>query len=239
MMRRIILLLLSALPFLSFKGEEPCTGTLKECLKKMASVSKPQPGKACYMRLTIKKDMDGQSKVPDSDVEARITISEKAMAYDTDALSMYRDEEDAFTIIYSRRQVIWSKGSKPEYNSEAIKQMGGMQQEVIDQCAVQSCQQINFKGIKANKLTLAPPASYQKASKLTEMTFIYNAEERKIEQIDMKYAQGSALKEETVTFHEINFNYKGAVPKKVRNQVLTSSGQLLKQYKGYTLVDQR
>ncbi len=238
-MKRIVILLVLVLPAFSFKAEDPCLGSLKECLGKMAAVSKPQNGKSCYMHMNVRKDMDSKSKVPDSDVEVKITISEKVMLYETNAITIYKDEQDAFTIIHARKQIIWTEGTKPSYNEEQVKQIGTLQQKAVEKCSVQSCQKVDYKSREASRLTLVPPADYQKGSKLKEMTFIYDGKEKKIEQIGMKYLPGSELKEEVTTFHEINFNYKGSVPAKVKGLVLNTSGKVLARYKGYALVDQR
>lgn len=229
-------LLLSLTSFKEGNNENnACIEPLKKCIAKMASFGKPQIGKSYFMHMNMKKDMSDKSKEKDSDVEISMVISATQMIYETATVSVYKDEQDAFTIVHPRKQIVWTKGTKMPYNDGGVLKMNAFQNSFLDQCKILSCDEKETDGKKLKELKLVPDKKF----KVKNIAFSFDPSSAYITKIETVYFSGGEILSELLTIHEMDMNYKKSVPKKVRDKIFSSKGKLTATFKGYKILDQR
>lgn len=237
------LLLTGFVPLESKLSSGDCIEELRAVVAKMAKLTVPEGDKAYYMHLTIIKQMAQGSKDPntnpDTNQEVELVISATQLHYTTKTVSVYKDQNDVFTIIHPLKQVIRSKGTAMNYSEQGVAGVSNAQLKMIEHCSVQRCVKVNKGGSTLQELTLLADASFQKEAKVSTMRFLYDAQSNDLKEIETIYLKGHAMEREQLTIHNSNFNYQGILPKSIKTKLLNSKGELLPAYKGYSLIDQR
>ncbi|MDB5272084.1 MAG: hypothetical protein JWO58_451 [Chitinophagaceae bacterium] len=219
--------------------EEPCVQELRACLTKMAQQSSPKGNQAYYMHMGIIKKMAPGSETPDTDADVKLIISAHQMHYETQLLSVYKDDQDALTIVHPSKQIIRSKGSKIPYNDQALTGVSKLQLDMLSKCTATGCKLLDKDGVKLKQVILFPNESLKKSAQVKTMTFTYDPKAQDLKTIETRYLPGQPMINEKVSIYNTDFNYKEALPASVLNKVYNSSGKLLSKYKGYKVVDQR
>lgn len=219
--------------------DDPCVEELKTCLQKMAQFSVPQGKSAYYMHMAIIKKMSPGADVPDTDADVKLIITPSQMHYETQLLSVYKDEQDAFTIVHPQKQIIRTSGGKIPYSNQAVGEVGAMQLTMLSQCTVSSCKSVEQNGKLYKQLILIPNEALKQKVQVKTMSFTYEKKSHSLKKIETRYLPGQAMINEQITIYDTDFNYKGVLPASVKSKVFNSSGKLLSSYKGYKIVDKR
>ena len=205
----------------------------------MAKFTSPSATTAYYMHMGIVKQMAQGSTAPDTDVEVTLIISKTQMIYETKVLSVYKDEQDAFTVLHATKQIVRTSGSKIPYSDNAISQVSDYQLKLLSECELLSCKATEKQGQNLKELILYPNESLRAKAQVKTIRFSYEPATESIKEIETHYLKGQPMVYEKVSIYNTDFVYKQALPIHVSSKIYDSQGKLRDQYKGYKVIDQR
>lgn len=238
-MRLIVTSLLYITTLLPAQQDETCKQTILDYITAITSVQAPAPGKAYYLHFTTETVSAYPAKTPSYSIDAHVYLADKRMTYQTRQITLTQDTEDAFMIIHNQKRIIWTKGGiNPAEQKERLN-LGSIQKSVVEKASVSYCREEEKNGQKIKIIGLLPDRETAEKMNIRSITFTYSHSLQRMQKVVIEFAKAAPLLQQSVTYHDIDFDYKKFKPTASHGQVFASSGKLLPKYQGYTVVDNK
>jgi hypothetical protein len=236
-------LMVLAVLFLNFSLQDDfmaCKKELKKYVAELAKINEPMGKNVYYMRMTIKTDMNAKSNIPDSETNVEVYMSSDQLHYVSDVLSTYQDEQDAFAVLPQRKMIVWAKGGKrPDANAKKDLAIH-VQDTLIELSIVTKCQVVQQAGKTLKMITMVPSKKAIEAFRVNYTEYFLDTENGRVAKVNTYYKTTEEVSMRSVTYHELNLNFKKVkLNKPVYEQIFSEPNKLSSKYKGYQLIDNR
>lgn len=219
--------------------ERQCLSLVKECYRNLNYAPAENTNNIYYLHYSANTVMRDSSKNNNSRTEAKMYLSNKKVRLLSNEMEVYQDEEDAFTVLPSKKTIYRSYPTLNFDKENRKKQLSMLQDTLLSMSEVSSCKVV--KENKADKeVVLIPNAKAKQLFGVGKMVFYINSAEKNIEKVIINYLPPKEILSVTYAFHSVEYNYKTDILiKPVLPLFIDKSGQLIPEYKGYRFIDNK
>lgn len=233
-------LVLGLAPLRAQTGGEQYKEALREYVKKMAAYGNPpKAGQSYYLHMGIETEYRPAAHKPATSVEVKMQVADGKVYCESGYVSAYIDREDAFTVVHPQRTIYRSKGGNNALALQNTRAVAVLQDSLLRTSRVLGCRRTVELGKDVQEITLEPRESVRKATRISTIRFYYDPAAAQVVRVVNAYLPEHPVRQETVTYHAIDFGSKRDMSRSARARVMTGNGKLLPAYKNYTLIDNR
>ncbi len=237
-----IVFLLIPFCFAGTVEDSGCKKLLGNYYSKMNISKSPKSGQCYYMHMLSESVMKDSSLYPKVKSEVKLIMTDKIYFYLSDLMNIYKDDKDMFVVTKADKSVYWmdavdeKKGNFAETNTKLFQ----MRDSLLMSSEIVSCKDFAENGRNYKRMDLVVPVKLRAKSNLQGFSCIMDMNDSLLTQLKMNYVPSYKVKQTTVTYKTVDFNYTTPPKEKnVKEIFITSSGKLTTKYKGYELVDNR
>lgn len=223
------------LPFLFIcvgKSNGQCKDELIESLKVTRGLEL-QSGKTAYMQLNIKniRRNDGV----DQSIDIEVFRREDQLIYKTKDIKIYKDLENSFMVIHPLKRIVWQE-SDGKFQEDKSMEIIDLQLKLVEESVLLSCKEVLVNDNPLRELLLEPSDQIKDVFGVTELKIVFDRELNQVKSVNSKYMKGKDLLSQIIEFKELNYNYKGKMPRDIKKLIFTTDGRLVDSLKDYTLL---
>lgn len=216
-----------------------CKKELSAINSVMGNMDFPRDDQVYYLKYSTKSMMWDETITPAKDIEIEILMSKDQLHYLAGDIVMFQDMRDAFMIIKSRKMIMWSTSAIYEDRQAKMEDLVVFRDTLLELCTIKSCDKVSLDGVELKKIILQPNERARKYLKLEKMEVLYNPEKKWINKVVIDYTRKHEMKKTTVTYDEMNYDFKAKMNKPVMDLIFARNNQLRSVYNGYQLIDNR
>lgn len=234
----VFVLLIGVCGFVQGPTEQGCKSIVLDCIHEMASYSDLKKGKSYFVEMEQKITYNPKlSSQPQTLVKTVMAVQPGKMLYENEYVSMYVDEDEAFTVLHPQSKILQQKGIGKNYDqSEKIKRVAEIQDSLVRTGTVIFCRKAKDNP-SLTELAIEPAPGVKKQLNLIRIRFKVDAQEKKIYEVVNVFGENSLKMREVTSYKEVNFDYQGKIFTKARNKIYDSKGNLKTAFRYFELID--
>lgn len=213
-----------------------CRKVLKEYVKKISLVNYPSGTQVYYMDMDIAYKIRNTEN-PELKMHVEVLMSKDQLSYNSNYVSVFQDEKDAFMVLHAQKTILRSKGGKSEDRELNKSRLTIFQDTIIDLSKIKQCTNIKQEGKDVMMIELEPNEYAKKTYFVKSLKFYYDPIEKALKKISIFYTDEYKMEECTVSYNKVNYNYKGWSSRSAYDKVLSKTGQPVAKFKNYKIVD--
>ncbi|HMT27636.1 MAG TPA: hypothetical protein PKD91_00010 [Bacteroidia bacterium] len=231
--------LLAVRPLYSQPFKDDCKELLVQYVKDMAKITKPVKNKVYRLKYTFETINKPGSPDKNISVAADMILAADKSSFESNVISMYADSKNGFMILPHQRQVIWGPGGNAGYTEDNFKMISAFQDSLIRYSKLISCTGLKGNGGDLKQIILEVPSNIQNRFFVERLMLIYSNSKKQIVKVVQYFNDQSPMDKMIVNYEEMDFDYNKKGDFNAYNKVLTASGKLRPEYKGFELIDNR
>jgi len=237
---RVILLLSFTLTInASFAQPSECKTLLQDYVEKMGRFKKPPEQNIFKLSFNQEIHYKPRSKKENLVVNGDLRISKSKSFFQSNYMSLYRDEKNGIMVIPYARRIVIENGGKLDINKNGFNEMAAFQDSLIRFGEVTNCQKYIDKSVSYYKINLKPSENVQDQLHVTEIKFIYNIDKQVMDKVVIYYDQQSEMDFIAVTYLILDFNSKEKITESAYQMVYSDKNKLKNEFKGFEIINNR
>ena len=217
-----------------------CKEMVLKQIRKMADHNKPKKGHFFQFSIHSNTIYQKDSETADSELTMDIIIGADKCFYNTDYFSIYSDRVNQFVILHPQQVIQWDQALTDELKQEQdfIKMIAN-EDSLVRTSELCNCEEEKTSEGKYRKGVFKTNADVQAKSGLKEMEVWVDMKNHEIYKVVNWFNSKSKVHKQEVIYKNMDYNYKGKVPKSAVDMVFSEPGILATKFKNYEIIDQR
>lgn len=226
-----------------FSGTIPtdCIKRVHDIYKKMNS-GNTENGYV-YMNFTMNTKLSETVKTKDQFIQSDIEyiVGKNKMHYLSNDMKVYCDEKDNFTILPSRKLIVWTNSLMESGQGTRMKSYQVLQDSMFLTSRLLSCEVKSDNAKTYDKVIAIEPVNNSKKQYLyNKITFYINTSTNEIKKVVINYPPKSDYSSIEVIYNKVQYNYQSKeLALTAKEWLFTSNGNLQDKYKTFKLIDER
>jgi hypothetical protein len=218
---------------------QDCKVLLRNYVEKLSKIKTPEEGKTYLMDFVVSYHLwNSKESYPKS--ETKVILTSKGYFMESEMVSVYADEKEYFVIDHVHKQIIWNKGNlRTENYQGADTAMISLQKKFIEGGTIDLCVDTMLQKVKKTIIKVSAPKGIVEKYMIKAITYQYSYDKQQIDKVLIQYTSKNKLRDQTLEYRALDFNYKKWRTVTASELVLDNAGALISKYKTYSFIDNR
>lgn len=216
-------------------GEGKCQQLVRSYNKRMSEIAKPAPGKTYFVDFELEVNY-WSAETTSRKERVKYYISGDQLHMVSSDISTYMNKDYVFTVINSQKKIIVTRNPKDTEGGfeSAFNTFVSNQNYVIEQSRLAECSEDPEKGL--SKVVLDANDIEVQGLKVDKLTYYFDKKSGGLKKTITTYNRGYEIRRMSITYHDLQTNYKYTFPTDLVAQFLDSKGNLKPKYREYELI---
>lgn len=216
---------------------QSCKDQLLNCFNQANGISSPTENVTYYLNLDLSY-RGWKNEVGFNSLSYKIYITKGIYFFETANMNLYADSTDFFYVDNRNKRILHGKGNLQNYTEGQLKEIfSKLQKELIDEGSISICRDTIINGIKTRFIHLTPNKKMNEQHKITGLSyFLASDKELKGNRVIFFYSEKNPVKSLSISYKEVNFNYKKRKLQKPYDLFFDSKGRLRPDYKDFAYI---
>lgn len=217
---------------------QDCKVVLSSCFEKLNNIQTPPENVVYFLDMSIETNATKKSEAIPT-IDAKIYVTSNSYFFESQLYSIYIDKEEFYYVDFSQKLIIHRVGNVFENRDQNIGNIiSNEQSELISNGTISICRDSIYNNKKYLFISISPDANIESKYQIKNVNyFISKKSENRIEKTRIEYNAKSKIKNKTITYNDISYNYKGLKSFKASDFIYDKNKQLKAKFKGFTLTE--
>ncbi len=234
-----ILLLIAVVYRVDGQQGRECLNEFNSYLERIGNISAPSSNQIYELSYTQETKSYKGPEVSDYKMDLTVRMSNSKMILESGRLSIYADKADMFYIYHDQKMIQWVEGYDTLLQDRNPFNILNQQKNILLNCKVEGCSILDKDNRKLKVIRLKGNQKLREELKVDEIVISYDLGEDRIYKVDVGYIPEHTIHSQTTIYNKIDFNIRGRLMATAYNLVFTNKGVLQKQFRDYSLIDNK
>jgi hypothetical protein len=234
-----ILFLLLTVNSVFGQNKSNCLKELYAYFDRIEGIAKPASNQIYTLSYRQETESYQGPQLMENRVDVSVRMSDGKMILKSGRFSIFADTKDMFYIYHDQKMIQWVNGYDTLLQSRNPLNFLNQQKSVLENCSVTNCDEVVKDNRKLKEIYLEGNQSLKEETKVDNLIISYDLQENRIYKVIIEYVSKHSIQKQTTTYKELNFNIKGKLMESAYSMIFNNKGVLLKQFKDYSLIDNK